>query len=129
MSIMETDYSDIYTAIVRNAYRMAAGDLFWLMFVHDSNPVLYLLQLCDRLVKPFGLQDGGSFTDLIREQGDKHVAFGKSDKHLDFNVLQQCDVPDAQRYCQTIWITTVVKFCNQLGRVYFFHPSFPCLDL
>lgn len=117
---MKANYTDTYAATVRNARRITARDLFRLMFVHYPKPVLYLLRLRDLLVKPFGLQAGGGFTNLIRKQDDRHVSFGKSDRHLDFDVMLQCDVPDVQASSQTIRITTVVKYHNLLGRVYFF---------
>ncbi len=117
---MKANYTDTYVATIRNARRMTAGDLFQLMFVRYPKPALYLLQLRDWLVKPFGLQRGDGFTDLIKEQNDEQVILDKSDKHLDFSVMLQCDAPDAQASCQTIRITTIVKYHNPLGRVYFF---------
>lgn len=66
----------------------------------------------------FAIIDG--FTDLIKEKDEGQVTFGKSDKHLEFQVLLQCDIPDAPTQCQSIRITTVVKYHNSLGKVYFF---------
>lgn len=121
---MEADYSDVYTATVRNAYRMTAKDLFRLMFLQYPKPVSYLLRLRDWLVKPFGLQRGGGFTELIKEEDDEKVVFEKSDSHLDFQVRLQCNVPDNMTLCQTIRVATAVKYNNSLGRIYFFfiHP-------
>lgn len=117
---MEADYIDTYVATVQNACKMTARDLFRLMFVYYPKLVLYLLRLRDWLVKPFGLQGGGGFTDLVRKEDDERFVLGKSDKHLDFNVILQCDAPDAQKRCQTIRITTIVRFHNLLGKGYFF---------
>lgn len=125
---MKADYTDTYTTTVRNARRMTAPDLFRLMFVHYPKPVQYLLRLRDWLVKPFGLQAGGGFTDLIQEQNEENVVFGKQDKHLAFEVRLTCPPPDTYQPSQLIQIITYVQFHNTLGRVYFFfiHP-FHCL--
>lgn len=125
---MKADYTDTYTTTVRNARRMTAPDLFRLMFVRYPKPVQYLLRLRDWLVKPFGLQAGGGFTDLIQEQNEENVVFGKQDKHLAFEVRLTCPPPDTYQPSQLIQIITYVQFHNTLGRVYFFfiHP-FHCL--
>lgn len=125
---MKADYTDTYTTTVRNARCMTAPDLFRLMFVRYPKPVQYLLRLRNRLVKPFGLKAGGSFTDLIQEQNEENVVFGKQDKHLAFEVRLTCPPPDTYQPSQLIQIITYVQFHNTLGRVYFFfiHP-FHCL--
>lgn len=125
---MKADYTDTYATIVRNARRMTAPDLFHLMFVRYPKPVQYLLRLRDWLVKPFGLQAGGGFTDLIQEQNEENVVFGKQDKHLAFEVRLTCTLPDTYKQCQPIQITTSVQFRSTLGRVYFFFiRPFHCL--
>lgn len=117
---MKADYTDTYTTTVWNARRMTAADLFRLMFVRYPKPVQYLLRLRDWLVKPFGLQAGGGFTDLIQEQNEENVVFGKQDKHLAFEVRLTCPPPDTYKQSQLIQIITSVQFHNTLGRVYFF---------
>lgn len=69
---MEADYTDTYTATIRNVHRMTARDLFQLMFVYYPKPILYMLKLRDWLVKTIGLQGGGGFTELIREEDEKN---------------------------------------------------------
>ena len=117
---MKTEYTDTYTTTIRNAQRMTACDLFHLMFINYPRPVLFLLQLRNQLIKPLGLQTGDSFTELIQEQNEKYVIFGKPDKHLTFQVQLKCDTPNILTQCQTIQITTSVQFHNTLGKVYFF---------
>ncbi|WP_303012162.1 DUF2867 domain-containing protein [uncultured Bacteroides sp.] len=120
---METgyvDYTDTYMETLQNARRMTAGDLFRLMFICYPKPILYLFRLRNWLVKPFGFQGGGGFAGLIKEKSEKEVVFGKSDKHLTFYVLLQCDTPDACTQRQSIRMTTFIKYHNSLGRVYFF---------
>lgn len=36
---MEADYTDSYTAIVKNSHRINAKELFNLMFVHHPKPI------------------------------------------------------------------------------------------
>lgn len=45
---MEADYTDSYTAIVKNSHRINAKELFNLMFVHHPKPIQYLLKLRDQ---------------------------------------------------------------------------------
>lgn len=127
---MKSDYSytDTYTTTVRNARRMTAGDLFRLMFVCYPKPVQYLLRLRDRLVKPFGLQAGSGFAELMQEQSEEEIVFDKSDKHLTFQVRLECSPPDIRTRCQSVRITTSVRFHNALGKTYFFFiRPFHCL--
>lgn len=70
---MEADYTDTYTTVLRNTSRMTAKDLFRMMFVYYPKPVQYLLRFRDWLVKPFGLQGGDGFTDLIKEKDEGKV--------------------------------------------------------
>lgn len=117
---MKADYTDTYIATVRSSYPMTAKDLFQQIFVYYPQSVLYLLRLRDWLVKPFGLQPGGGFTDLITEQDDSKVIICKSDKHLVLRILLQCDTINASTHQQTIKISTFVNCNNSLGKVYFF---------
>ena len=71
---MEADYIDTYTTVLRNTSRMTAKDLFRMMFVYYPKPVQYLLRFRDWLVKPFGLQGGDGFTDLIKEKGHSCIS-------------------------------------------------------
>lgn len=87
---MKADYADTYITTARSTYPMTAKDLFQQTFVHYPKLVLYLLRLRDWLVKPFGLQSGGRFTDFVTGQNDSRINICKSDKHLDFRILLQC---------------------------------------
>ena len=125
---MEADYTDTYATTVQSINHMTASDLFYLMFVCYPKFILYLLRLRDGVVKPFGLPTGSNFTELIQEQSKEKVVCSKSDKHLTFRIQLECDTPDTCIQCQSIRITTSVKFHNTQGRIYFFfiHP-FHCL--
>lgn len=109
---MKAGYTDTYVTIVRCNSPMTAKDLFQQIFVHYPKPILYLLRLRDWLVKPFGLQPGGGFTNLITEQDDSKIIICKSDKHLDFRILLQCETFKASMRQQTIKISTFVSYHN-----------------
>lgn len=66
---MEADYTDSYTAIVKNSHRINAKELFNLMFVHHPKPIQYLLKLRDQIVKPFGIKRSGGFTEFNKRRG------------------------------------------------------------
>lgn len=127
---MKADYTDTYTTTVRNARCMTAPDLFRLMFVRYPKPVQYLLRLRDWLVKPFGLQARGGFTDLIQEQNEENVVFGKQDKHLAFEVRLTCP---PTRHIQTMPSHTdnnLRPVSQHTGQsLFLLHPPLPLPDL
>ncbi len=85
-----------------------------------SNWVEYLLKIRNFLVKPFGLYISTNkrkdkvlkLPFKVLEKSKYEIVMGETDKHLDFWVsVLKCD--------QNVMLTTVVKFHNLLGRVYF----------
>lgn len=68
-------------------------------------------------MKPFGIKGGGSFRDLVTEHTDEEIVICKEDSHLDFRVVITCTRPADGK--QTASVTTVVRFNNLLGRIYF----------
>lgn len=75
-------------------------------------------KLRNTIVKPLGLEVGMRFADTICEQNAQEVVFGMPDKHLTFHASLWCG--EKEPGGQTFTITTVVKFNNRLGRLYFF---------
>lgn len=112
------DYKDCYSVTLYNTKEMKSTDLMELVFVRFPKIISYLLKLRDLLVKPFGLQTGGSFTDMIIKQNEYEIVLGTNDKHLIFHVLLLC-LPLKEKK-QKISIVTYVKYNNNLGKVYFF---------
>ena len=59
-----------------------------------------------------------ALSDTICEQNAQEIVFGMPDKHLTFHASLWCG--EKEPGGQTFTITTVVKFNNRLGRLYFF---------
>ena len=87
-------------------------------FNHSPGWVNGLMKLRNAIVKPLGLEVGMRFVDTICEQNAQEVVFGMPDKHLTFHASLWCG--EKEPGGQTFTITTVVKFNNRLGRLYFF---------
>lgn len=112
------DYKDCYSDYLHHSQEMKPIDLMELVFIRFPKMVLYLLKLRDMLVKPLGLQTGGSFTDMIISRNEHEIILGAGDKHLNFYVSLLC-LP-SQEEKQKISLTTYVKYNNNLGKIYFF---------
>lgn len=112
------DYKDCYSVNLYNTKEMKSADLTELVFIRFPKLVLYLLKVRDILVKPFGLQTGDSFVDLIIRQDERETILGASDRHLNFYVSLSCSSLEEEK--QEISIKTYVKYNNSLGKVYFF---------
>ena len=123
------DYVDCFTKVVANG--VSADELFQRMFCQFQAWVRGLLRLRDAIVKPFGLKTGTSFTDRIIERNGEEIVIGADDKHLSFRVSVFCrkqyatagtaeasvsaNIPKTS----IAEVTTVMKFHNMLGRIYF----------
>lgn len=55
--------------------------------------------------------------NMIIEQNDNEIIIGAKDKHLTFHVSLFCS--DVKDKTQEVSITTIVKYENILGRIYF----------
>lgn len=83
--------------------------------------IKWLLNLRNTLVKPFGLDTDVRFTDIIRAKNEKEIIFGMEDKHLTFYVSLLCgQKEEMKKNTQELRITTIVRYNNWFGRVYFF---------
>lgn len=113
---LPSDYSDDVSQRIQLAEPLTPDVIFEQMFCNFPKPVALLLKLRNALVKPLGLQGGSGFRNLISERNDEEIVLCKNDKHLDFWVSIYCSAQDG---CQDASVTTVVKFNNFLGRIYF----------
>lgn len=87
------------------------------MFIQYPKWALWLLKLRDFIVKPLNIKASKSFKELIIEQNSHEIILGTKDKHLTFYVSISCI--EAKRNEQIASITTLVKYNNILGKVYF----------
>ncbi|MDR1069409.1 MAG: DUF2867 domain-containing protein [Gracilibacteraceae bacterium] len=83
--------------------------------------VNFLMKIRDALVRPFGLKGkedeseaGGEFFTKI-EQTENELVMGENDRHLNFRVSVLAD-----RAASLVYVTTVVRYNNKMGKVYFF---------
>lgn len=96
---------------------MTVNDLYDIMFRQFPKGVRWLLKLRDMIVKPFGLKTGISFDDKIKEQNTNEIILGAEDKHLTFYISLFCS--DINSGKQTVSVSTIVKYNNFSGRIYF----------
>ncbi len=112
------DYTDSYVKTVSCREPITAKQVFDMAFNRSSHWVKMLYRLRNCLVKPLKLDTDSGVRNMICEKETNEMVFGKADKHLTFHASLLCG-----RYFngrQELRITTVVKYHNALGRIYFF---------
>lgn len=114
---LPADYSDRVSKRTNPVEPLTPDSIFEDMFCNFPGPVDWLMKLRNVLVKPFGLQGGGGFRSLVSERNDEEIIVCKNDRHLCFWVSIYCSKPEDG--WQQAAVTTVVKFNNFLGKVYF----------
>ena len=114
---LPVDYKDCFIETMVDKPYMSVKDLFNLIFRQYPQWILWLLKLRDLMVKPFGLKTNKSFEDMIVEQNKNEIIIGTEDKHLTFHASLFCS--DFSNKKQMISISTLVKYENILGRIYF----------
>ena len=85
--------------------RLDISDCFWLLYASKYSN------------KPLNIKASKSFKELIIEQNSHEIILGTKDKHLTFYVSISCF--ESKRNEQIASITTLVKYNNILGKVYF----------
>ena len=114
---LPADYSDSVFRRIKPVEPLVPDSIFEDMFCNFPKPVAWLFKLRNAIVKPCGLQGGGEFRNLVSERNDEEIIVCKNDKHLCFWVSIYCSQPEDE--WQEASVTTVVKFNNILGRIYF----------
>lgn len=114
---LPSDYSDSVSKKIKPAEQLTPDSIFEDMFCHLPKFVDWLMKMRNALVKPLGLQGGSGFRNLISERSDEEIILSKNDKHLSFWVGIYCSHPESCR--QEATVTTVVKFNNFVGKLYF----------
>ena len=116
------DYKDSFSRILNGAKELTPDDFLNLTFSKYPKWIDWLLSLRNKLVKPLGLKTGGQFRDMVKDQDKNEIIFGAKDKHLTFYCSLWCSPKEEDK--QILRITTVVKYNNFFGKLYFFviHP-------
>lgn len=115
------DYVDSYERRVVNVAEITPDEFLNFLFTEYPWWINVLLRIRTWLVKPFGLKAGrfeGHLSEMIQDRSDREVIIGMDDRHLSFYVSLWCD--KKKNAFQDLRITTVVKYNNRLGKVYFF---------
>ena len=114
---LPADYCDSVSKRIKPDKPLSPDYIFEQMFCNFPKPVAWLMNLRNAIVKPLGLKGGSGFRELVSERNEEEFILSKIDKHLDFQVGIYCSKPvDGW---QDASVTTVVKFKNFLGRLYF----------
>lgn len=112
------DYIDVHSTKVARGRTISPGEFCEMAFGQLPLWIRYLLKLRNAIVKPLGLDTKSRFTDMICHENSEEVVFGMPDKHLTFYVSMICQ--ECKDGKQELKITTVVKYNNTLGKIYFF---------
>ena len=114
---LPSDYSDSVSRRIKPESPLSPDYIFEQMFCNFPRPVAWLMSLRNAIVKPLGLKGGGGFRDLVSERNEEEIILYKNDRHLCFWVGIFCSKPEDG--WQDVSVTTVVRFNNFLGRLYF----------
>lgn len=114
---LPADYHDTFIIRARKpAEQIVPKEVIGKIFTYSPAWLNFLFKLRAILVKPFGLTGGEGLKpdDYIIEDTAQEAVMMKDDKHLLFYVYI------AKVENNQVEVTTVVKYHNTLGKVYFF---------
>ena len=111
------DYWDAFTKEIKVSQAITPEMFLNMTFSKLPWWIACLLWLRNKIVSLFGLKTDGRLIDMTREQDENEIVLGMDDKHLTFYVSLWCS-PMLDK-SQNLKITTVVKYNNRLGRIYF----------
>lgn len=114
---LPADYKDCFWDEITEKPYMSVNELFNLMFSQYPKWIMRMYYIRNLIVKPFGVKINKSFVNMIIEQNDNEIIIGAKDKHLTFHISLFCS--DVKDKTQEVSITTIVKYENILGRIYF----------
>lgn len=118
---LPADYRDSFCRQIQTNTTISPEKLLIEMFTRTPGWINALHKLRDILVKPFGLEVKRENLDIsgaIKEKTNNEVVLGKDDKHLEFYVSLRLHSTENNIY--RIEVTTIVRYHNRLGRIYFF---------
>ncbi len=115
---LPADYLDSFSKEIVVKENITPDAFFDMAFNQFPCWINWLLKLRNTLVKPLGLETKSHFSDSVCERNANEIICGMLDKHLNFHVSMWCGKLHDNK--QELCITTVVKFNNILGRLYFF---------
>lgn len=115
---LPADHIDTFSRVVARTQSITPKEFLDLAFTQLPKWINWLMKLRNAIVKPLKLETSGRFMDMICAKSPTELIFGMPDKHLTFYVSMWCgDYKDSK---QELRITTVVKYNNWFGKLYFF---------
>lgn len=115
---LPADYMDTFSREITLKQALTPSEFRKRAFCQLPKWIDRLMQLRNAIVKSIGLDTESRFTEMIYASNANEEIFGMPDKHLTFHVSMWCgEYKDGK---QELRITTVVKYNNWFGRVYFF---------
>ena len=111
------NYKDCFRDKIYRKPYMSVNELFNLMFSQYPKWIMRMYYIRNLIVKPFGVKINKSFANMVIEQNENEIIIGAKDKHLTFHVSLFCS--DVKDKTEEVSITTIVKYENILGRIYF----------
>ena len=111
------NYKDCFRDKIYRKPYMSVNELFNLMFSQYPKWIMRMYYIRNLIVIPFGVKINKSFANMVIEQNENEIIIGAKDKHLTFHVSLFCS--DVKDKTQEVSITTIVKYENILGRIYF----------
>lgn len=117
-NFLPADYVDTFSREITGKQVITPQEFIHLAFNRPPKWLNWLMKLRNAIVKPLGLDTHSNFTEMIYASSPNEEIFGMPDKHLTFHVSMWCgDYKDGK---QELRITTIVKYNNWFGKIYFF---------
>ena len=112
------DYEDSISMVLNEAKELTPVIFLNLTFSKYPKWIDRLLSLRNKLVKPLNLKTDGKLINMVQDRAENEIIIGKQDRHLSFYCSLWCSHKKNNK--QVLKITTVVKYNNFIGRLYFF---------
>lgn len=117
---LPVDYTDTHQREVKGKEEFKPEELLRVMFTNLPLWIDGLMKLRNIVVKPLGLKGDGfeeHLSKMVQSQNEREIVWGMNDKHLRFYASVWCSEKNGDK--QTIGVTTIIKYNNFVGRIYF----------
>lgn len=114
---LPADYVDSYSREIVCNQKITPEKFRNLAFNQLPKWIDWLMNLRNAIVKSLRLDTKSRFTNMVSDKNEHEEIFGVPDSHLDFHVSMWCS--EYKNGKQELKITTIVKYNNRLGRMYF----------
>ena len=112
------DHEDSSSRVLNGVKELTPDDFLNLTFSKYPKWIDWLLSLRAILVKPLNLKTDDKLINMVQDRTENEIIIGKQDKHLTFYCSLWCSPKENNK--QILSITTIVKYNNSIGKLYFF---------